>query len=157
MGKVGAAQAGKIFFLTRGRERGIIAGMMENPEPLRAFSGRAMLGAGIYFLVFAGEVVFVGKAKRMLARVQTHRQLCERMRAGKAVPQGGVKAVIFSDFFVFPCDEVDLGRLHKHFIERFRPRKNEEALPKRSLAEAGFDFTRLSPGLVKQTPLWRRI
>jgi excinuclease UvrABC nuclease subunit len=82
----------------------------------------AILGPGVYALLFAEEVVYIGKARRLLARLYAHRNLLERKRSGVR----GIKAVAFSKVRVFPCAEVDLDRVERELIERHRPKYNTQ-------------------------------
>lgn len=96
---------------------------MGEPQGLESFSDcSAILGPGVYALFFAEELVYIGKAKKLLARIYAHRNMLERKRAGVR----GVKAVPFSKVKVFPCKEIDLDRTEKEFIERFQPKHNTQ-------------------------------
>lgn len=92
----------------------------------------AVLGSGVYALFFVGELVYIGKAKRLLARIYAHRNMLERKRAGVR----GVKAVPFSKVKVWPCKEIDLDRLEKELIERFQPKHNSNHIRPRPLARS---------------------
>src|SRR6266702_42664 len=98
-----------------------------------------LLGSGVYALCFASEVVYVGKAKRLLTRIYSHRSAWERKRKGVRLPPN-VKVIPFSSFFVRPCDESDMDRLEREMIAKYKPKHNEMLIPKRrlTLAEIGF-------------------
>lgn len=104
----------------------------------------AILGPGIYALCFCDEVVYIGQAKRMLARIYTHRNLCERKRSGKKLETYlKVKIVTFSKVYIRPCAYEDMDRIEKEMILKYRPKYNTNhmpASPKRSFKELGIDF-----------------
>ena len=108
-----------------------------------------ILGSGVYALVFYGEVVYVGQARRMLHRVYAHRNLYDRKRKGGKLPasgpMSGIKAIRFTDIWVLPCKEADLDRVEKQMIVRYRPKHNIRDKPEGqiSLAEAGLDLATL--------------
>jgi len=90
----------------------------------------AILGAGVYALFYAEELVYIGKAKKLLARIYAHRNMLERKRAGVR----GLKAVPFSRVKVYPCKEMDLDRLERELIERYQPKHNSNYIRPRPLA-----------------------
>lgn len=85
------------------------------------------LSAGVYALVYRGTVVYVGKAKRMLSRIETHRQVWAQRRRGKiswlAVARS-VQGVMFDEVWVRRCRVEDLDSLEREMIARYQPRHN---------------------------------
>lgn len=64
--------------------------------------------SGVYFLMRAREVVYVGQSVDVLHRIARHR------REGK----------VFDAFSYIECDECDLDRLETLYIRAFVPREN---------------------------------
>lgn len=89
----------------------------------------AIIGSGVYALFFGDELVYIGKAKRLLARIYAHRNMLERKRAGVR----GIKAVPFSKVKAWPCPEVDLDRWERELIERYQPKHNTNFIKPRPL------------------------
>lgn len=87
----------------------------------------ALLKAGIYALLRRGEVVYIGKAIVLLRRLYTHANLAERKRRGtltQSTPYN-VKAIQFSEVWIFPCLPSDLDRNERRLIRKFQPKYNE--------------------------------
>lgn len=121
-------------------------GMMEKSR-LREFQDiDAILGCGVYALFFYRELVYVGKAKRLLHRVYAHRNMWERTRQRKKLPTSGpfsaIKPIRFNGVGVQLCKEVDLDRIEQAMITKYRPKYNTNLKPEGriSLEEMGFDF-----------------
>ena len=117
-----------------------------------------MLGSGVYVLLWAGEVVYVGQAKRLYRRIYTHRSLWERKRSGKATPSNLGKVMQFSAVTVYPCAESDLDRLEGEMIAKYRPKYNQARVPsaKLSLASLGLPMI-LVPRLRAEDRILRRL
>lgn len=105
-----------------------------------------ILGPGVYGLYWVEELVYVGKATKLLQRIYTHRNLWERKRSGKPMPKTGpqarARAIAFSKVMIRPCELSDLDRLETELIARFRPKYNTLLVPqgKISLAEMGLEL-----------------
>lgn len=100
----------------------------------------ALLGPGVYALVVRGEVVYVGKAKRLLSRFYAHRT-SGRRTASRSVFRD--KPIYFTHIWACPCKEVDLDRVEREMISRYRPKENTNLLPKDrtlTLESSGFNF-----------------
>ena len=80
-----------------------------------------VLRAGIYALAFKGIVVYVGKSKCMLSRVEAHRGLFRR----KAPSWMPIKGVQFDQVFVRPCPLAMLDALEAEMINRYKPKINQ--------------------------------
>lgn len=101
----------------------------------------ALLGPGIYALVVKGEIIYVGKAKKLLQRIYTHRSNYKRYRAGGGPTWG--KAIYFTHVWIHPCKESDLDRIERAMIAKYLPKENVLLIPKPgriSLEKSGFDF-----------------
>lgn len=80
-----------------------------------------VLRSGVYALAYKGEVVYIGKSKCMLTRVETHRGLFRR----KAPAWMPVKGVQFDQVYVRPCPLAMLDALEVEMINLYKPRLNE--------------------------------
>lgn len=87
-----------------------------------------ILQGGVYALVYKDEVVYVGKAKCMLIRTYTHRNL---QRSGKKrLPKSKnadflpIKGVTYDALFVQPCHIDRVDALEAAMIERYKPKLN---------------------------------
>jgi GIY-YIG catalytic domain len=74
-------------------------------ENSKAFKNRP----AVYFLVHAGEVVYVGKAINVHARIGTHMRDREKL---------------FERVYVLHCDREELNALERAYIRKFQPRYN---------------------------------
>lgn len=61
----------------------------------------------VYFLIFEGEVVYVGKTTTGLARVYAH-----------------VNSKLFNQIFVIECEEDDLDKVEAKYILKYNPMYN---------------------------------
>ena len=95
--------------------------------------GGDILGAGVYALIYAEDVVYVGKAKKLLTRIYSHRNVWERHKKGVKLPTN-VRPILFSDFWFWCCGEFDLDRLEREKIAQYRPKHNTLLKPKVSLS-----------------------
>lgn len=77
-----------------------------------------LLRSGVYALVYKKDVVYVGKAKVLLARLMQHKNnyTNRRKRPAASIP--------FDDFWVRPCHTVDLDRLEAEMIAKYQPKYN---------------------------------
>lgn len=134
------------------------------PQPGPRSSARAfasvvgLFGPGIYALTFQGEVVYVGKAQVLIQRLYAHWNSMCRLRSGKPMAERGPKGFVFAGVKILPCPMIDLDRLEKQMIARFRPRHNKRLVPdgKMTLEQIGFDYARIGVTQVVETPVYRR-
>jgi excinuclease UvrABC nuclease subunit len=82
-----------------------------------------ILRAGVYALVRDGRVVYVGKGKRMLPRVEAHRGNWGRKSVPAWMPVS-MRGVLFDQVFVMPCRVEDLDRIERAMIDLYKPRYN---------------------------------
>jgi hypothetical protein len=80
-----------------------------------------VLRSGVYALLLKGEVVYVGKSKCMLSRIEAHRGLFRR-RAPSWMP---IKGVQFDQAYVRPCPVAMLDALELEMINLYKPKLNE--------------------------------
>lgn len=85
-----------------------------------------VLQSGVYALVKRGTVIYVGKAKRLEARISAHRQSARRAAKGQKIPTWlPIRGFVFDQVFVRPCHVDDLDRLEAEMINLYKPRFNE--------------------------------
>jgi len=82
----------------------------------------AVLGQGIYALVAQGKVVYIGKAKQMLARVYTHRS--NARKRSPAWLSDLAKGIVFDEVHVMPCHPDQIDDLEHALINFYKPRYN---------------------------------
>lgn len=87
----------------------------------------AVLQTGVYALVYRGEVLYVGKSKRMLGRVYTHLSMWGAKRSGKPRPSWlPVQAILFDEVHVQPCRPDQLDELESRMINLYKPKLNTQ-------------------------------
>lgn len=84
----------------------------------------AMLRGGIYALVHRGVVVYVGKSKVMLTRVNAHRGAWGS-KSRKAVGLKPIKGILFDEVWVRPCSLEEIDELEHEMINLYKPRYNQ--------------------------------
>lgn len=81
----------------------------------------ATLRSGIYALLYAGVVVYIGKAsKAPLDRIYAHRSL----RARKAPAWLPIKGMLFDEVHVLPCPPDRLDEVERALIDLYKPKYN---------------------------------
>lgn len=101
----------------------------------------AMLGPGVYALVVRDEIVYVGKAKKLLQRIYAHKNNWRKSREGSYTI--AVRAIYFTAVWIHPCKESDLNRIERVMISKYKPRENTNLIPKDrtlTLEDSGFNF-----------------
>jgi hypothetical protein len=76
--------------------------------------------------------VYVGKAKRMLARIEAHRSNWGRKSMPAWMP-ASLRGVLFDQVFIRPCKVEDLDRVEAEMIDRYRPKYNVQLKPPRAV------------------------
>lgn len=87
-----------------------------------------VLRSGVYILCAKGVVIYVGKSKKMVSRIDNHRSVWAEKRKGKAswlYEQLGIPGILFDEVHVRPCPAEDLDRLEREMIDRYRPKYNQ--------------------------------
>lgn len=85
-----------------------------------------VLRPGVYALVKAGTVIYVGKSKSVYQRIYTHRSTASRAARGKPIPSWlPLKGFVFDQVFVWPCALEDLDALEAEKINLYQPKFNE--------------------------------
>lgn len=85
-----------------------------------------VLSAGVYALCAKGKVIYVGKSKKPLARINAHRRkwIDKRKRVPMADQFFSGPGVLFDQVFIRPCRIEDLDRLEDQMINLYKPKYN---------------------------------
>jgi len=85
-----------------------------------------ILRAGVYALVKAGVVIYVGKSKSLYQRIYAHRTTANAKARGKSIPSWlPAKGFVFDQVFVRTCTVDELDKLEAEMINLYKPRYNE--------------------------------
>lgn len=88
-----------------------------------------ILRSGVYALVAKGVVIYVGKSRAMIARVNAHRRAWIDKRKG-AKPwlseSLGIPALLFDEIHIRPCPPHQLDALEEEMINLYKPRYNTQ-------------------------------
>ena len=82
---------------------------------LRLDGGREVtdvLRSGVYALIYAEEVIYIGKAKDLNTRIYSHRNVWRRYKKGDKLPPN-VRPMLFSRVHVWTCQEYALDKLER--------------------------------------------
>lgn len=93
-----------------------------------------VLGCGVYALVAKGEVVYVGRARRVAQRVAQHLYTWQRFVEGKGLASSGSVVIKFDDLWVYPCAWAELAAVEEAMIIKHAPRHNIRMNPGRDKA-----------------------
>lgn len=87
-----------------------------------------VLSAGVYALCRKGVVLYVGKSKKPLARINAHRRkwIDKRKRVPLADQYFSGPALLFDQVFIRPCKIEDLDKLETEMINLYKPRYNTQ-------------------------------
>lgn len=83
-----------------------------------------MLKGGCYALVYRREVVYIGKAKRMLNRVYAHLSIWSSKRRGKTPSWLPIDGIYFDEVHIRYCHPDQIDELERSLIELYKPRLN---------------------------------
>lgn len=103
----------------------------------------AYFGPGVYVLGDRDVVVYAGKAKRLITRLYTHRAVLERYRRTGQKKDFLTRVIPFTQAVGCPCREDELDKLERELIALYRPKYNTNLVPKISLAQSGFDISKI--------------
>lgn len=86
----------------------------------------AFLRSGVYALCKKGQVIYVGKSKAMIARVNAHRRAyADRKKRESWVTEVlGIPGLHFDEVHVLPCPLHLLDALERQMIDKYKPRYN---------------------------------
>jgi len=84
-----------------------------------------ILQAGVYALIWGGKVVYIGKSRRMLVRIYTHRNNWgKNHKKWTGLNWTKVKGILFDDVHIMPCRLEVLDQLEEEMIKLYRPKYN---------------------------------
>lgn len=90
----------------------------------------ASLRCGVYALCAKGVVIYVGKSKKMLGRINSHRTAWADKRRGKAeswiAERLGIPGLLFDQVWVRSCRPDELDALEEQMINLYKPRYNTQ-------------------------------
>ena len=95
--------------------------VMENPVSIGD-----ILKPGVYLLLRYGKVVFIGKAKCLLATIAAHRAACSGPRLPEWFP---IQRVQFDDIQMIPCASDRAAKLLPALIAMHQPTHNIHSKP----------------------------
>lgn len=86
----------------------------------------ASLRTGVYALVSKGVVIYVGKSKAMLARINAHRKAFADKRKGEGwiAEKLGIPGLRFDEVHVRTCPAHEVDALEREMIDKYKPRYN---------------------------------
>lgn len=84
-----------------------------------------LLKGGVYALVYRREVVYVGKAKRMLTRLSSHMSIWAKKKSGKVPSWLPIDGIYFDAMWIRPCHPDEVDRVEREMIELYKPRLNK--------------------------------
>lgn len=85
------------------------------------------LRSGVYALCAKGVVIYVGKSRAMISRINSHRSAWSDKRKGKTswiVERLGIPGLLFDEIHVRPCRLDQLDALEEQMINLYKPRYN---------------------------------
>lgn len=86
----------------------------------------AILRPGVYALVRAGVVIYVGKSKSLYQRIYAHRTTANRAQRGHKIPTWlPAKGFVFDEVWVRVCALSELDALEAEMINRYKPKFNQ--------------------------------
>lgn len=120
-----------------------------------------VLRAGVYALVYQGEVIYIGKAKALYSRIYSHKSAWTRARSKKRdrIPRfldSIVKGFLFDQVFIRPCRSDQLDLLEQQMIHRYQPKHNIRLRTTPVPADARIVLAQLTSATVTRTPFERR-
>lgn len=84
-----------------------------------------ILRGGVYILVAKGVVIYVGKSKSMLARVNTHRKKwVDKRKGNKLADFIPIPGLLFDEIHIRPCRLDEIDALERQMIDRYKPKYN---------------------------------
>lgn len=86
------------------------------------------LCAGIYMLVAKERVIYIGKSRKMISRIDTHRRIYKDKRSAKLswlTENLNIPGVLFDEVHIMRCRVEDLDRLERELIDVYRPPLNK--------------------------------
>lgn len=86
----------------------------------------AILRSGVYALARKGVVIYVGKSKSMIGRINTHRRawIDRRKKESWVTEVLGIPGLMFDEIHIRSCPLHLLDRLEREMIDKYRPHYN---------------------------------
>lgn len=86
----------------------------------------AILRSGVYALCAKGVVIYVGKSKAMIARINSHRRAWIDKKRGAAWLSEtlGIPGLLFDEIHIRPCPKHLLDEVEAEMIDKYKPRYN---------------------------------
>lgn len=85
----------------------------------------ASLRSGVYALIAKGQVIYVGKSKAMIGRINAHRKKwIDKRRKVPGADWIPIPGLLFDEIHIRPCRLEDLDRLEVEMINRYKPKYN---------------------------------
>ncbi|SRR6266478_1493685 len=98
-------------------------------RPEGTISFYSLMHCGVYALVRRGEIVYIGKSRKLWVRLYNH---CNNRGKVVYLPEGCLrqnKGISFDDIWVWPCMLGQLDTLEVHLIQKYVPRYNVKDKP----------------------------
>ena len=112
----------------------------------------ALLGPGVYALLYRRQVVYIGQSRLLLKRLYEHRNNYLRVRQGRSVAGTPGKAILFDDIKIYPCAREDLDRIERLLIKTLNPKCNTRGVPKTkeilSISVGGIELRLNDPAMI---------
>lgn len=124
MGRDGDQNFGLDFF-AEVRRVGAKGGV--EPMQLEGFAdASASLRSGVYALCAKGRVIYVGKSKSMIGRINAHRKAWVAKRKNESWISDvlGIPGLMFDEVHIRPAPLHDLDRLEREMIDKYKPHYN---------------------------------
>lgn len=85
-----------------------------------------ILRSGVYALCAKGVVIYVGKSRSMIGRINAHRKAWTDKKKGNAwlTEALGIPGLQFDEIHICPCPLHLLDQLERQMIDKYRPRYN---------------------------------
>ena len=121
-------KAEPLTFASRGSRVGGVK--VEKVMELEGFvDSSAILRSGVYALIAKGRVIYVGKSRSMIGRINTHRRAWIDKRKTKSEGSWianalGIPGLMFDEIHIRPAPLHDLDRLEREMIDKYKPHYN---------------------------------
>jgi len=85
-----------------------------------------ILRSGVYALCAKGQVIYVGKSKSMIARINAHRRAwIDKRKGGSWLTESlGIPALLFDEIHIRPVPPQALAEVEAEMINLYKPRYN---------------------------------
>lgn len=86
----------------------------------------AILQGGVYMLVRKGEIVYIGKAKRMLNRLSAHLSVWAAKKKERIPSFLPLKGIYYDEVLICPVHPDRIDAEERRLIDIYRPRYNTQ-------------------------------